>query len=113
MLSVLAISLAGMRTQVYEQVFMAQGRSKLASAANLLRMIGLLVMVPSLHHFGGLSWAVWGVALAPFATLPLIFIMRKRDKMPGWRADAWILPGLVAGAGAGALATHLLHVLGH
>ena len=101
MLSVLALTLVGMRTQVYEQVFMARGHSKLTSMANLLRLIGLFVLVPLLHHLGGLPWAVWGVAASPFVAWPLVYVLRHRDGVPMLRSDAWMPPAFVGGAGLG------------
>jgi O-antigen/teichoic acid export membrane protein len=111
MLSVLALTLVGMRTQVYEQVFMANGQSKITSMANLLRLVGLFVMVPVLHHFGGLAWAVWGVAASPFMAWPLVYILRHRAGVSAWRADAFMVPAFLGGTVLGWLASQLVNHL--
>jgi uncharacterized MAPEG superfamily protein len=59
------------------------------------------VLVPLLHHLGGLPWAVWGVAASPFVAWPLVYVLRHRDGVPLLRSDAWMAPAFVGGAGLG------------
>jgi hypothetical protein len=111
MLSILALGLAGTRFFVIEQCYMAMGQAKLMTAANTLRLIALLTLIPLGFHLNGLTGAVLGGALAPYASWPLAIQFRLKHKLGGLHAEAWVIPALIGGAAVGYAGSLLLAAL--
>lgn len=111
MLSVLATSLIGLRFHILEQTYTATGQSKLTSMANLMRFIGLFASVPIGFHLGGLTGAVWAVAISSMSAWPLAIYHRKKHGFPSWQADKWVLPALGAGLALGWLINLLIGLI--
>jgi O-antigen/teichoic acid export membrane protein len=112
---ILCAGLVGMRFQVLEQIYLAKGRPVLLTLANALRASSLFLGISAGHHLYGLHGAVWGVAIAQFASWPVALFFRHRLGLPGWRADVALLPALAVGCGLGwvanAIFVHLRSVL--
>lgn len=101
MLQVLALGLIGLRTQVLEQLFIARGESKLSTVANVLRLLGLFLLVPLAHWHGGMSWAVVAIVAATYSAWPLAYWYRHKHGIPFGAPDAWAIPAFAAGAALG------------
>ena len=111
MLSILAFSLMGLRFYVVEQVYIAKGQTMWLTAANVLRLIALIFLVPVGFHLNGMTGAVIGATSAYFMSWPLALYFRHKNSLGGWRADHWLLPAFAAGSLAGYLLSSVLATL--
>jgi O-antigen/teichoic acid export membrane protein len=108
MLQLLGLGLLAMRHQVVEQLMFARGQPGWVSANNVLRAIGLLVLVPAGFAVAGERGAIAGVVLAQFASWPLSLRFKHRQGLLCRATEQWWLPALLAGLALGALLDRLL-----
>lgn len=97
MLAILALGGISQRALVIEQCYLALGQANYTAAAQLMRS---LVLVPAIlvgFRLWGVQGALAGVALAQFAGLPVGYWFKWRHGLLSWRAEAGLLPALVAG----------------
>lgn len=62
-LQILAVSLVWVRYEASQKLFLALGESRYIAAINTLRLVSIVVAIPLGYRLGGLSGAIWGVAL--------------------------------------------------
>ncbi len=96
-LSVLAIGIIGVRSQLIEQAFQAMGRPELVTLANMIRLVALVAAAWIGYRFWGFEGVVYAVALSPFSAWPLSIAFLLRRKLFRWRGQMLLLPSLGAG----------------
>jgi hypothetical protein len=101
MLQVLGLTLVGLRFSIAEQLYPAQGLSKLTTLANAMRLLAMVTSIPIALRAGGLEWTLWAIVLSSFAAWPLVFWTRRQWKVPMFRPDTWCIPSFLAGMLAG------------
>lgn len=101
MLSALAVSVIGGRTQIVEHLCNAIGRPSYNTWQSGLRLVGTVGCILIGHRIGGLHGAVWGVAVGQFVPWPLAWWIRHHHGMGVWRSDWLLLPTLTVGLGLG------------
>jgi hypothetical protein len=86
MLEILSIGLMQVRFSLAEQCYLAMGKPKLLIPVSLIRMAGLLILLPLCFNAWGLVGAVWIAGVAVLLPLPLtrclkvkygIFLLRR------------------------------------
>ncbi|KEX95211.1 oligosaccharide flippase family protein [Pseudomonas umsongensis] len=103
MMAVLSTSFFVMRYIVANQIWIALGLTKYQAIDNIIRVVSLWVLVPLLLAFGGVDWAIWGVALHTLPTLVLVVYVNRRVGILDIKRELIVLPMLVVGALCGEL----------
>jgi len=103
MMAVLSTSFFVMRYIVANQIWIALGLTKYQAIDNIIRVVSLWVLVPLLLAFGGVDWAIWGVALHTLPTLVLVVYVNRRVGILDIKRELIVLPMLVVGALGGEL----------
>jgi O-antigen/teichoic acid export membrane protein len=114
MLAVLSAGVIGVRYQVAEVGYLAVGKTKYGAIANVLRLCALLTGLLVGSHFWGLTGAVVGIAASQYAGWPLALWFKRKVHALTWRAEALLVPAIVAGLLAGTgIATALRMLFPH
>ncbi|AVF55519.1 UNVERIFIED_ORG: O-antigen/teichoic acid export membrane protein [Pseudomonas parafulva] len=107
MLAILSLSFLTLRYTLAHQVWIALGLTKYQAMDNIIRLVSLWGLLPVLLYFGGVDWAIWGVALHTLPTLVLIVYVNSKLGMFSLKRELVVLPALLAGALCGAGLTAL------
>ncbi len=107
MLAILSLSFLTLRYTLAHQVWIALGLTKYQAMDNIIRLFSLWGLLPVLLYFGGVDWAIWGVALHTLPTLVLIVYVNSKLGMFSLKRELVVLPALLAGALCGAGLTAL------
>jgi len=114
MLMVLSAGVIGVRYQVVEMGYLAVGKTKYGTLANLLRLTALVLGLFLGQRLWGLPGAIAGVALSQYAAWPLAIWFKRKMHALSWRAEALLIPSVVAGLAVGeGLSWILRHLLPH
>jgi O-antigen/teichoic acid export membrane protein len=101
MLQWLGLTLLAIRHQVIEQYMFARGQPAWVSANNVLRTLGLFVLVPAGYRVAGSQGAIAGVVLSQFASWPLSLWFKHRHGLLTWGSEAVWPPVLALGMATG------------
>ena len=101
MLQCLGLGLLAMRHQVLEQLMFALGQPGWVTANNVLRTLGLAVLVPAGFALAGAHGALWGVVASQFASWPLSLLFKHREGLLNWSTERWWPVGIALGMVAG------------
>lgn len=107
MMAILSLSFFTLRYSLAHQVWLALGLTKYVAIDNIIRVVSLFTLMPLLLAIGGVTWALWGVALHTFMTLFLIFKVNRQLGLLDWKRELVVLPSLAIGACAGLVITRL------
>jgi O-antigen/teichoic acid export membrane protein len=91
MLETLSLSLIAIRYAVAYQLYLAIGRPQYLAAANVVRMVSLCLLVPTLYYISGLDAAIWGIALHQLASVPLVYVVNARLGLNDFRREFAVL----------------------
>ncbi len=97
----LGLSLLAVRHQVVEQLMFAKGSPQWVTASNLLRALGLLLLVPAAYAWGGEKAAVTAVVASQFISWPVALWFKARHRLLTWPSERVWLPALGVGMLAG------------
>jgi O-antigen/teichoic acid export membrane protein len=103
MLEVLALSLFSIRYAVAYQAYLALAIPSYVAIVNVVRLISLYALIPSLFFIGGTKAAIWGIALHALASLPFVYYFDVRLKINDPRREAIVLVALPLGFLCGSL----------
>lgn len=101
MLEVLAVALLAIPFRVAAYCFMALGIPKLLTRIIAIRLITMIILVPSGFHLLGLSGALWGVVLSSFFTLPPTILYAVKHGLFNLKKEFLFLTALPVGMIAG------------
>ena len=107
MLAILALSFFTLRFTLAHQAWLALGLTKYQAVDNVIRFISLCVLLPVLLSMGGISYAIWGVALHRLPTLFLIVYINRRLGLLDIKRELVVLPMLGVGVLCGLGVTQL------
>ncbi|WEZ86948.1 oligosaccharide flippase family protein [Pseudomonas sp. NyZ480] len=107
MMAILSLSLFTLRYGLTQQIWMALGLTKYMAMDNIIRVVALFTLMPLLLAIGGVTYALWGVALHSFFTLILIFKVSHQLGMLSIKRELVVLPVMVIGALCGEFVTQL------
>ena len=107
MMAILSLSLFTLRYGLTQQIWMALGLTKYMAMDNIIRVVALFTLMPLLLAIGGVTYALWGVALHTFFTLILIFKVSHQLGMLSIKRELVVLPVMVFGALCGQFISHL------
>jgi O-antigen/teichoic acid export membrane protein len=112
MLSVVALTLAFVQFNVFDQALMAVGRIRTLTALNVMRTVVLFGVIWLGHHFFGDRGAVIGVPCAALANASVLMAVNRKLGFVDMRRELLCIPLFAAGASLGwlvkVLATWLL-----
>lgn len=111
MLAILSLSFLTLRYTLAHQVWIALGLTKYQAMDNIIRLVSLWGLLPLLLAFGGVEWAIWGVALHAVPTLVLIVYVNCKLDIFSLKRELVVLPMLPIGALCGALLTSFFNWL--
>ncbi|WP_336333445.1 oligosaccharide flippase family protein [Pseudomonas putida] len=111
MLAILSLSFLTLRYTLAHQVWIALGLTKYQAMDNIIRLVSLWGLLPLLLAFGGVEWAIWGVALHTVPTLVLIVYVNCKLDIFSLKRELVVLPMLPVGALCGALLTSFFNWL--
>ncbi|MEB6589179.1 MULTISPECIES: oligosaccharide flippase family protein [Pseudomonas] len=111
MLAILSLSFLTLRYTLAHQVWIALGLTKYQAMDNIIRLVSLWGLLPLLLAFGGVEWAIWGVALHAVPTLVLIVYVNCKLDIFSLKRELVVLPMLPVGALCGALLTSFFNWL--
>jgi O-antigen/teichoic acid export membrane protein len=100
-LQILALSLVGTRYLVSLQVYLAIGRPRYQAIVNLMRFVSLYALVPTAYLIGGVTAAIWTIALHALAVVPFFYRVNASLKLNDWRLEALVLTAFPAGLALG------------
>ncbi|MBV4542072.1 MULTISPECIES: oligosaccharide flippase family protein [Pseudomonas] len=107
MMAILSLSLFTLRYGLTQQIWMALGLTKYMAMDNIIRVVALFTLMPLLLAIGGVTYALWGVALHTFFTLFLIFKVSHQLGMLSIKRELVVLPVMLFGALCGQFISHL------
>ncbi|TDF80806.1 oligosaccharide flippase family protein [Pseudomonas sp. H9] len=107
MMAILSLSFFTLRYSLAHQVWLALGLTKYVAMDNIIRVVSLFTLMPLLLAIGGVTYALWGVALHTYTTLFLIFKVNRQLGLVDWKRELVVLPALGVGAWIGVLITKL------
>lgn len=102
-LEILALLLIKARYDVVDQCYLALGRPKLMTPAQVVHIGALYLLVPVVFYYSGFVGAVWAIVLASFASLPVIIWIKFTLGLLDMRKELLLLPVFPAGMAAGML----------
>ncbi|WP_445671914.1 oligosaccharide flippase family protein [Pseudomonas inefficax] len=111
MLAILSLSFLTLRYTLAHQVWIALGLTKYQAMDNIIRLVSLWGLLPLLLAFGGVEWAIWGVALHAVPTLVLIVYVNCKLDIFSLKRELVVLPMLPVGALCGVLLTSFFNWL--
>jgi O-antigen/teichoic acid export membrane protein len=97
MLEVLALSLITARYGVAYQIYLAVGNPRYMAIIQIVRAVALFTTVPLAYHLGGLSAALWAIALHGVAMIPFVHGFNARLGLNDFRRELQVLAALPAG----------------
>jgi len=97
MLQILGLSFFSARYLVTLQVYVAVGAPRYQTVTNLVRLLSLYTVVPTLYYIGGTPAAIWGIALHALATVPVIYKFNAKLGLNDFRRELLVLVALPAG----------------
>ncbi|POA33853.1 MULTISPECIES: oligosaccharide flippase family protein [unclassified Pseudomonas] len=106
-MAILSLSLFTLRFTLAHQIWLALGLTKYLAMDNIIRVISLFILLPLLLAIGGVTYAIWGVALHTYLTLFLIYKVSRQLGLFDLRRELAVLPALALGALFGALLVRL------
>ncbi|MHC8320950.1 oligosaccharide flippase family protein [Pseudomonas sp. GB2N2] len=107
MLSILSLSFFTWRFTVAHQAWLALGLTKYQAMDNIIRAISLWVLLPVLLAMGGVTYAMWGVALHALPTLILIVYVNAKVGLFNLKRELIVLPMVLVGAVCGEVVLRL------
>jgi O-antigen/teichoic acid export membrane protein len=111
MLSVVALTLAFVQFNVFDQALMAVGRIRTLTALNVMRTVVLFGVIWLGHHFFGDRGAVIGVPCAALVNASVLMAVNSKLGFVDMRRELLGIPLFAAGAGLGWLVKVLAHWL--
>lgn len=96
-LQILALSLVTTRYAVVNQAYLALGIPRYLATVNIVRLISLYSLVPSLYYLAGTTSAIWGIALHGLITIPFYYAFNARLGLNDVRRELVVLIALPAG----------------
>lgn len=111
MLAMLAVGVIGVRYQIVEVAYLAVAKTKYGALANMLRLAALVGGLLIGSHVWGLTGAIAGVALSQYAAWPLAIWFKRKVHALSWRAEALLVPCIVAGLALGTGLSMVLRLL--
>ena len=96
-MAILGLVLIGSRYEIAEQAFLAMGKPRLLVTINAVRAFSLFSVVPFAYQFGGLSGAIWGIALTSLLPTLLTLHYCRRNGILDLRYELTRLYGLPVG----------------
>ncbi|MHB2080675.1 MULTISPECIES: oligosaccharide flippase family protein [Pseudomonas] len=106
-MAILSLSLFTLRFTLAHQLWLALGLTKYVAMDNIIRVVSLFILLPVLMAIGGVSYAIWGVALHTFFTLFLIFPVNRKLGLLDLKREVVVLPALLIGVIFGEMITSL------
>ncbi|MFJ4456087.1 oligosaccharide flippase family protein [Pseudomonas sp. NPDC089392] len=106
-IAILSLSLFTLRFTLAHQLWLAMGLTKYVAMDNVIRVVALFVLLPVLMAIGGVTYAIWGVALHSYFTLFLIFQVNRQLGLLDLKREIVVLPALVVGYLFGEMVTRL------
>jgi cation transporter-like permease len=106
-MAILSLSLFILRYTLAHQMWLALGLTRYLAMDNIIRGISLCILLPLLLAIGGVTYAIWGVALHTYLTLFLIYRVNRELGLLDLRREFAVLPALALGAMSGALFSRL------
>jgi len=97
MLQVLALSLFAVRYGIANQLYLAVGKPRYLAIINVVRIVSLYALIPTLFHIGGIHAATWGIALHAMLTIPFVHYFNASLNLNDWWREAMVLPALPFG----------------
>lgn len=104
MLSALALTLAAVRLNVFDQCLVAMGRVKLLSGLNAIRLAVLCAFVPIGHALFGVPGAIGGVVASALFSGACLLVVQHRLKLLNLRHELLAVPLFGSGVLLGGLA---------
>jgi O-antigen/teichoic acid export membrane protein len=108
MLAILSLSFFTLRFTLAHQAWLALGLTKYQAVDNVIRFLSLCVLLPVLLSMGGISYAIWGVALHRLPTLFLVVYINRRLGLLDIKRELVVLPMLGVGVLCGLGVTRLV-----
>jgi O-antigen/teichoic acid export membrane protein len=102
-LEVLSLSLVAFRCELATQCYLALGLPALNVRVNAVRLLPLFAGTPIAFHYGGMHAAIWMIALAPLAAVPVHLYQMRRLGLLDVKRELAFLPCLLLGYLAGRL----------
>ena len=102
-LQILALFLVFVRYEVAHQCYYAVGRPKLATAVTLIDASALYLSIPLAFHYFGFHGAVWAIALACVASLPLDIWITAKLGLLDIKKEFVVMPVFLLGMAIGEL----------
>ncbi|MEN5035308.1 oligosaccharide flippase family protein [Pseudomonas sp. TWI929] len=106
-IAILSLSLFTLRYTLAHQLWLAMGLTKYVALDNVIRVVSLFVLLPVLMAIGGVTYAIWGVALHTYFTLLLIFQVNRQLGLLDLKREFVVLPALLVGYLFGEMVTRL------
>ncbi|MEB6592136.1 MULTISPECIES: oligosaccharide flippase family protein [Pseudomonas] len=106
-IAILSLSLFTLRFTLAHQLWLALGLTKYVAMDNVIRVVSLFVLLPVLMAMGGVTYAIWGVALHTYFTLFLIFKVNRQLGLLDLKRELVVLPALLIGVLFGEMITKL------
>jgi O-antigen/teichoic acid export membrane protein len=103
MLAILSLSLFTLRFTLAHQAWLALGKTKYLAVDNIIRFTALWSLLPLLLALGGVSYALWGVALYTLPTVFWVLYINRRLGLFDIGRELVVLPMLGVGAICGIL----------
>jgi O-antigen/teichoic acid export membrane protein len=100
-LQILAFSFIASRYNISYHIYLAVGKPLYLAAINFVRFVALFVSVPLLHAYGGVTAAIWGVALCGIAQAPFVMAFNARLGVNDTKRELLVLLALPAGMACG------------
>lgn len=94
---VLSLSLITARYTVAHQVYLAVGMPRYWAIINIVRFVSIYTVFPLLYYHGGMSAAIWGIALHALATLPFVYRFNGELGLNDPRRELMVLVALPIG----------------
>ncbi|MNN42808.1 hypothetical protein D3C81_1570150 [compost metagenome] len=106
-IAILSLSLFTLRFTLAHQLWLALGLTRYVAMDNIIRVVSLFVLLPVLMAIGGVTYAIWGVALHTYFTLFLIFKVNHQLGLLDLKRELVVLPALLIGVLFGEMITRL------
>lgn len=109
MLQILSVSLVGTAISTLGLYCLNSiGLTKISASTYFIRTMVLLIGLPIMFNFYGLTGAIWVVSVNVFFGLPLIFLELKKEKLLKWKNEIYIVVFFVIGYMLGSIFISLL-----
>jgi len=112
MLEILSLGLLMERYNLAEQCFLSLGKPKLLVPLKAIQVCVLFFLLPLMHTLYGLQGALWVVATARLASLPLVLYFQNKTGLLDAVRELQVLPVLLVGCSFGYLIETVLAGIG-